>query len=323
MSTSLKKAPLHPDAENYLASVEKMMKERKLPPLYKIEVNRRRAISKLLITSGSPPMADCAVVEEVEIPTRAGSCPGRVYVGDSSTEGDLPVVVYIHGGGFAIGGLVESEHECRALAANVPAVVVVIEYRKTPEHPYPAPDEDCYDSLLWASENAQRYGGDRHRLVLAGTSCGGCVASSIARKAIERQGPKISLVVAITPWFDKTMSFPSMKTYAQGVHLDWDETEHYRDLYLPNGADDADAYNSPAVFPAIKGMPAHYILVAECDGVSDEAYAYAEALRGVGTPVSVITGKGLIHAFTLLFHLIPVAKTYLPGVYQAIKNADL
>jgi acetyl esterase len=317
----LKPAPLHPDTEKYLESVTEMMEKKKIPPLWTVEVQKRRALSKMLIASGRPPMAECDLVENVQIPTRSGPRPGRVYRGAPAGGADLPVIVYYHGGGFAIGGLDESEHECRRYAASVPAVVVAIEYRKTPEHPYPAPDEDCYDALLWAAENGARYGGNTDRIVLAGTSCGAGVATGTARRSIERGGPKVKLVVAVTPWYDKTMSLPSMKVYSKGYHLDTEEVTHYRDLYMPNGNADADPYNSPAIYPTVQGMPPHYILAAECDGVVDEAYAFEEKLKAVGTPCKVVLGKGLIHAFTLLTHLIPVANEYLDDMHAAIRKA--
>lgn len=314
-------APLHPDTAKYLDSMTEMMEKKKLPPLWTVEVTRRRALNKMLIASGRPPMAPCDLVETVEIPTRAGKQRGRVYRGVPAGTADLPIVVYYHGGGFAIGGLDESEHECRRYAAEVPAVVVAIEYRKTPEHAYPAQDEDCYDALIWAAEHGPRYGGNPDRIVLAGTSCGACLATSTARRAIESGGPRAKLVVAVTPWYDKTVSVQSLKTYGSGYHLDIAEIEHYRDLYMPDGAKGADPYNSPSIFPTLPEMPPHYILVAECDGVADESYDFAKRLKEVGVPYELVLGKGLIHAFTLLTHLIPEANRYLDGIHEAVRRA--
>src|SRR5690242_15362861 len=141
-------APLHPDTRKYLDAMVEMMEKKKIPPLWTVEVPKRRALNKMLIASGRPPMAPCDLVEEVEIPTRGGPRRGKVVRGVPVPAGsaELPIIVYIHGGGFAIGGIDESEHEIRRYAASVPAVVIAVEYRKTPEHPYPAPDEDCYDT---------------------------------------------------------------------------------------------------------------------------------------------------------------------------------
>ena len=315
-------APLHPDTQAYLDSMVQIMERRKLPPLWKVEVPRRRALNKFLIEAGQPPKAPCAVVENVDIPTRSGKRVGRVFRGPDKDTGPLPIVVYYHGGGFAIGGISESEHEIRRYAAAVPSVVVAIEYSKTPEFAYPVADEDCYDALLWAAEHGHEYGGDATRIVLAGTSCGACLATSTARKSLERKGPPVALVAAVTPWYDKSMSLPSMRAYASGYHLDWEEVEHYRDMYLPNGVDGVDPYNSPALFPTIPGMPPHYILAAQCDGVVDEAFAFAEQLKKVGTKCDLVVGEGMIHAFTLLTHLIPVANTYLDGLHEAVRKAE-
>lgn len=315
-------APLHPDTQKYLDSMAEMMETKNIPPLWSVEIDRRRALNRMLIAAGQPHMEPCELVEDVEIPARGGALKGRVYRGAAGdAAGSLPVVVYYHGGGFAMGGIAESENECRGYAAHVPAVVVVVEYRKTPEHPYPAQDEDAYDAALWAAEHAAHYGGDPARLVLAGTSCGACLATATARRLIERGGPRAAKVISVTPWYDKTLSQPSMGVYVSGYPPEPAEIEHYRDLYMPNGAADADPYNSPAIYPALPEMPPHYILVAECDAVADESYAFAEKLKQVEVPCEVVTAKGLIHAFTLLTHLIPVANDYMDDLYEAVRRA--
>ncbi|MEA2663202.1 MAG: acetyl esterase [Candidatus Eremiobacteraeota bacterium] len=314
-------AALHPDTRAYLADMSALMAKMKLPPLWTVELARRRALNKMLIASSKPPLAPCDLVEDVQIPTRAGPRRGRVYRGVPAGTADLPVVVYHHGGGFAIGGIDESDHECRRYAAATPALVVAIEYRKSPEHPYPASEEDCYDALLWAADRAASYGGNPARIVLAGVSAGAGAATATALRALERGGPRIALVAAVTPWYDKTLSQPSMQTYGSGFHLDREEVEHYRDLLLPAGAAGADRYNSPALFPAPAGLAPHYLLVAECDAVADDSYVFAERLAAAGVPYELVLAKGLIHAFTLLAHLIPAADPYLDGLHAAIRNA--
>lgn len=315
-------AELHPDTRAYLADTSALMAKMKLPPLWTIELARRRALSKMLIASSKPPLAPCDLIEDVTIPTRAGPRRGRVYRGVPAGTADLPVVVYHHGGGFAIGGIDESDHECRRYAAAPPALVVAIEYRKSPEHPYPASEEDCYDALLWAADNARRYGGNPARIVLAGVSAGAGAATATALRALERGGPRVALVAAVTPWYDKTLSQPSMRTYGSGgYHLDRDEIAHYRDLLLPDGAAGADRYNSPALFPMPAGLAPHYLLVAECDAVAGDSYAFAERLAAAGVPHQLVPAKGLIHAFTLLAHLIPAANAYLDDLHAAIRRA--
>ncbi len=314
-------APLHPDARRYLETTVEMMERKRIPPLWTIDVPRRRAIHKMLIAAGRPPMMPCDMIENVDIPTRGGVLPGRVLRGVPNGTADLPTILYHHGGGFAVGGIDESEHELRRFAAAVPALVVAVEYRKSPEHPYPAAEEDCYDALVWAAGNAARYGGNPDRIVLTGVSAGAGAATATARRSVERGGPPIKLVAPVTPWYDKTLSLPSLRTYASGYHPDVEEITHYRDLYLPGGARDADPYNSPAIFPALAAMPPHYILIAECDAVADDGYAFGERLLEAGVPCEVVVGKGLIHAFTLLAHLIPAANEYLDGLHAAIRCA--
>jgi acetyl esterase len=131
---------------------------RGLPAFWEMPHARAREVYREFITTSGRPMPEMAGVEDIRIPTRAGDCPARLLKPAGDASSPLPVIVYYFSGGYVIGGIDESEHEARRLAARTPAIVVSIGYRVAPAHRFPAAAEDAYDALRWVADNAQRLG---------------------------------------------------------------------------------------------------------------------------------------------------------------------
>ena len=148
--------PLHPDCAAYMQKSAEWAAARGLPATWELPHARARQVYRDFITTSGRPMPEMARVEEIRIPTRAGDCPGRLLIPAGDRSKPLPVIVYYFSGGYVIGGLDESEHEARRLAARTPAIVVAAGYRVAPEHRFPAAAEDAYDAVTWAAANAQR-----------------------------------------------------------------------------------------------------------------------------------------------------------------------
>lgn len=186
----------------------------------------------------------------------------------------------------------------RRMAKYTNSVVITLDYRLAPEHPYPAAIEDCrfllshYKSLLGSL-------GFTDELILAGDSAGGALAATLSAS---NKGPQISKQILVYPSLDYTMAHPSLDTYQTGYLLEKAGIAWYFDNYLQNVEDRKQV--SPLYMPAPESMPETLMMVANCDPLQDEAYAYAEKLRKAGVSVQLSVFEGMVHGFLLLNTLV-------------------
>lgn len=207
-----------------------------------------------------------------------------------------PALYWIHGGGFLVGD-VDGELEGPAhIAAELGAVAVSVEYRLAPEHPYPAPVEDCYAGLMWLVHHAGELHVDLSRVAVAGVSAGGGLAAAIALLARDRGGPALCFQVLDIPELDDRLSTPSMTAY--GDTPCWNN--HYAQVswqaYLGPGHDgDTPPYAAPARATDLGGLPPAYVVTCEFDPLRDEGLEYAQRLMQAGVPVELHHYPGTFH----------------------------
>jgi acetyl esterase/lipase len=312
--------PLHPDCTAYMQKAAEWGAARGLQAFWEMPHARSRQVYREFITTSGRAMPEMARVEDIRIPTRGGDCPARLLKPASNAARPLPVIVYYFSGGYVIGGIDESEHEARRLAARTPAVVISVGYRVAPEHRFPAAAEDACDALAWVTANAQRFGADAERLAVAGCSAGGGLSAIVATKAAASGGPRLRLAILHCPWLDLTLSQPSIARYAKGYDLDREFLEWFVAAYIGSSGKASDPLASPLLHAIPADMPAIIILAAECDPLFDEARLYAEKLRAARVPVTFIEAPGMIHAFNEITHLIPAAEPLLDPVHAAIRS---
>ena len=211
-------------------------------------------------------------------------------------DGPLPVVVYYHGGGWLLGSVAAYDIVCRALANASGALVISVEYRLAPEHPFPAAVDDAYEAAVWAAENAGRLGGDGARLALAGDSAGGNLAAVVALLARERDGPPVRFQLLVYPVTTCDLDVGFDMTF-EGYFLYRDELQWHQDHYLasPSLADDWQV--SPLRATDHSGLPPALVLTAECDPLHRQGELYAEKLRASGVPAELREYPGMIHGF--------------------------
>jgi acetyl esterase len=241
---------------------------------------------------------------DYQIPVDGDTITARVYRPDAS--GPLPCYVYLHGGGFWLGTLEQSDSSCRGVATDAECVVVSVDYRLAPEHKFPTAPEDCYAALLWVVEHADELGVDRHRLAVGGGSAGGNLAAVLALLARDRGGPVLVLQVLEVAVLDFTTP----------------GEEAYVDLYLGSSDKASHPYASPMLAADLTGLPPAVVMKAEFDALSGEDATYAQRLREAGIEVEERLWQGQFHGSMQLAKLIPdEAAEYHQQIVAALRRA--
>lgn len=220
----------------------------------------------------------------------------------------LPALVYLHGGGWTVGGLDTYEPLCRQLANATGRALVWVEYRLAPEHPFPAALDDTLSALSWLKENADWAGIDLDQVVVGGDSAGAnlaAVAALCARDGLAAIRPQAQLL--IYPCLDLTASQPSHRELAEGYVLTREVYTWYRRNYLGPAGDPMDWRLSPLFAETLRGAAPAVILYAGFDPLRDEAVLYAARLRDAGVPVTPLFYPGMIHGFLNMGGVIPTA----------------
>jgi acetyl esterase len=221
--------------------------------------------------------------------------PVRVYGAGGDTAG--PLVVYMHGGGWVMGDLELNDVMCRRLTREFGFLIVSVDYRLAPEHPFPVPLEDCYAATVWAHGQAAELGADPQRLVVMGTSAGGNLAAATTLLARDRGAPAISGQVLVYPVLDDTMASQSYQSNATGYFLEREQMRWYWQQYTPEPADRSTALAAPLRAGDLAGLPPAVIITAEFDPLRDEGELYAVRLRQAGVRAEYRRYDGQIHGF--------------------------
>jgi acetyl esterase len=273
----------------------------------------------------TPPGQRAAVagVRDTRIATPAGPLPVRIYRPLSPAR-PLPTVVWFHGGGWTTGSLQTGDIVARALCSGIPAVVVSVGYRLSPEHPWPAATDDAAAALRWAAAHTGELGGDPAQIAAGGDSAGGNIAAVAAQRA-RGSGPALAAQILLYPVLDVDMDrsdrYPSLRENADGYYVTRDELRWCVRNYLPAGADPADPRISPARQTSLAGLPATVLAVAQYDPLRDQGTAYASALRAASVPVTLHPGTGLIHGCFDMLGVTPAARDEIGRVLRSVREA--
>lgn len=259
-------------------------------------------------------------VEDRDIPGPGGALPVRVYWPHDSTE-PLPLLVWLHGGGFVLGGLDSYDAICRQLAHRIGCIVVSVAYRLAPEHKFPAAVEDSVAALNWTAAHAAELGGDAQRLAIAGDSAGGNLAAVTSILARDAGGPALRHQLLIYPCTAPQPGTPSHFRYAEGYLLNHHDVLWFYDHYLNSPADRRDFRYAPLLAEDLSNLPPAMVIVAGFDPLHDEGVAYAERLRAAGNPVELVDYPGMVHAFYSMSGTVDTARDALARSAQALRQA--
>jgi acetyl esterase len=252
------------------------------------------------------------------VPVDGGSIAVRVY--RPSDVRPLPALVYFHGGGWWVGNLAMADPIAAKFAHALGSVVVSVEYRLAPEHPWPAPVEDCYASVTWTRENAGLLGIDPDDISVSGTSAGGNLAAAVALMCRDRGGPPLRAQWLDVPATDLTLpEHPSLVDCGAGYGLDVADIRKCVEFYAP--PDPTHAYVSPLHADDLRGLPPAVITTAEFDPLRDQGEAYAARLEEAGVSVRLTRWAGHLHGTMGLSALTPTAQDYESEVVEAMAAA--
>lgn len=259
-----------------------------------------------------------AALEDIAIPGNGADVPVRIYRPEG--EGDFPVFIYMHGGGFVLGNLDMNDGLLRFIANRAGCVIVSVDYRLAPEHPFPAAIEDSFAVVKWAYEHGSAYRIDPKRIAIGGNSSGGNLAAVAAYLSREENIP-IALQVLIYPFIDLSFGNASQQKFATGYNFTTEQAKWYLKQYLGStGEHDNDPLASPFNIKDLSGLASALVLTAEYDILVDEGGEYAERLKSAGVPVEYICYEGMIHPFLSFWDRLDKGKQAAIKIAESLRQ---
>ena len=288
------------------------------PPINQMSVNdARQQAANMTSMQGVP--EEVAKVEDRALPGPAGDIRVRIYT--PACAGPLPVLVYFHGGGWVIGDIESNDPVCRTLSNAAGCIVMSVDYRLAPEHPFPAAVEDAYYAALWAASNASAVGGDPCRVAVGGDSAGGNLAAVVAHLARDRGAPALKFQLLIYPVTDAACDTPSYIENADGYFLTRDAMHWFWHHYLRSDADRSNPLASPLRAKDFTALPPALVITAEHDPLRDEGEQYAGRLQDAGVPVQLARYNGMIHGFFMMGAVIHQGRKAVQQTAAALREA--
>jgi acetyl esterase len=295
--------PLDPQVQRHLQQAQELG----LPPVQELSPQEARARSEQDTRALFGEVEEVASIADFEV----DGVPVRSYT-PSASGGELPLVVFLHGGGWVVGSLESYDGVCRALANRVPCRVVSVDYRLAPEHPFPAAVDDSWTVTRWAF-------GQSSRVAVAGDSAGGNLAAVMALRARDA-GLPLSFQLLIYPVTEHRFDTASYAANATGMGLTQAGMRWYWDHYLA-GSDGSHPDASPLRAADLSGAAPALVVVCEYDPLRDEGVAYAERLREAGVAVGLSEYEGMIHGFLRMVAVIDRSQAIFDESAAALRQA--
>ena len=239
-----------------------------------------------------------------------------------SDRNPVPVLLYMHGGGFVVGSLDSHQPLCRGLAEDSGAAVLSVGYRLAPEHKFPTAFEDAADALAWIGREGRAVGLDARRVAVGGDSAGGTLAAALAIEAKTNESlPKPMLQVLAYPGLSSRQTSASYERYGTGHLLERSTVDWFFRQYLRDDSDRDDWRFAPLAADDLSGLAPAFIVLAEFDPLADEGRAYAARLEAAGVPVDLRVYPGMIHEFLRMGNVVADALQARAAIGQALANA--
>ncbi len=276
------------------------------PPLHTLSIEQARRAYSASVGAMEGGRASVPRVEDFLIPGPVGLMRARLWapVARELHADLLPVMLWMHGGGFVVGGIDTCEAMCRSVVAQSGVAVVALEYRLAPEHKYPAALDDCFAAVRWLANHGHTLGLNGSHLAVGGDSAGGNLAASSALMARDA-GIPLALQALFYPSVQSSMQTESYQRYAQGTLL----TAELMRWFEINARvkDEPIDWRREPLRADHRGVAPAWMGLAECDALYDEGQLYADKLREAGVPTEVHVWPGVLHDFINMKRFIPEA----------------
>lgn len=271
--------------------------------------------------AASLPVNDSVLTSERYIPGAAGDPEVRVKIYEPRAKpGRVPGVLYIHGGGYIFGNADMMDPALQQLVPEVDCVIVSVDYRLAPEHPFPAPLEDCYAALVWFAANAEALGVDASRIAVVGPSAGGGLTAALSLLARDRHGPAILFQMPLYPMIDDRNRTKSSNEITDARVWNKDKNQLGWKMYLGETGE-ASPYAAPARADDLSGLPPTYTCVGDLDPFRDETIDYVSRLTQAGVPTEFHLYPGGFHGFEEYFPTAEISRRVVAGYRTALKRA--
>lgn len=281
--------PLHPVIQAGLDAAKGQL------PYHAMPLEQARAKAKLGYPLRLEPVPVAAVTDIVSDGTEV---PLRMRIYTPASDGPYPVLVFFHGSGFVLLDLDSHDDICRRLSVGAGCMVVSVDYRLAPEHPFPAAIDDCLSATRWIAARAADWGGDPARMAVAGDSAGGCLAAVTAIRLRDDAGPELKAQLLFYPVTDfPDLGRDSYRDFAAGYGLTAEGMQWFWQQYLDPSARRNDPLAAPNRLRDASGLPPAYVATAEYDVLKDEGKDFADLLQGCGVSVVYRTCAAMNHGF--------------------------
>ena len=309
---------LDPQAKSYLDLLASLG----APPLHSLQAPQARVAYKKARAIAQPEPPRVAAVTNLSATGPGGEIPLRAYrpQGSNATQ-VLPVLVFLHGGGWTIGDLDTHDVACREICNRASCAVIAVDYRLAPEHRFPAAVEDTIVAIRWVAAHAGELALDARRIAVGGDSAGGNLAAVAALILRDAGGPALVLQLLIYPATDFRCNTPSHAQNGSGYLLTREAIDYFSNSYLSAPQDGNDWRASPALAASFRGLPPAFVLTAGYDPLRDEGAQYAQLLRDGGVPVEYVCFDAQIHGFITMSKVIDAATVAFDRCAGALKRA--
>lgn len=292
------------------------MAEAGTPPLHEMSPEEARAF----VATMSPDLGEgpeMAAIQNRRVPVTGGAVAVRLLIPRGEHDG---LILYLHGGGWVVGSIDDSELLGRRLADRTKCIVALVEYRLAPEYRFPTAVDDCLAVLRWVDRDMEALVGGRVPVIVAGDSAGGNLAAVMTLKARDAKGPKIAMQVLVYPVTDCDFDSVSYRDPENALMLTREAMGWFWDHYAPDPIGRAHPDASPVRAPDLSNLPPAVVLTAEHDVLRSEGEVYATRLLKSGVPVQHHRFKGQMHGFFTMVDVLPGSEAGINYVVDALRR---